>query len=158
MHPALIIIIEVLAAASLVVAYVVMRLVADHLRIRRFENACGCDSKEIRLIELLPANDDDDEDLRINLRTVSLTNPERPSYEALSCCWGPLSDEMNVIICEDESIILVGNNLLFALVRFQPSRLAYLQAKSWKARKTYTCPILACEVDAPNESVRDGRV
>jgi hypothetical protein len=45
----------------------------------------------IRLIELLPAQNEDD-DLYISLGAVSLLDPEIPSYEAISYCQGDPKD------------------------------------------------------------------
>ncbi|KAL5327044.1 hypothetical protein ACEPPN_004734 [Leptodophora sp. 'Broadleaf-Isolate-01'] len=100
-------------------------------------------SKTIRLLELLPAVDLD-APIRIRLRSVSLLDPNRPTYEALSYCWGDLADsgtvwrQIEVAALEDEDseepavsaldceavrekygLILIKQNLYGALLRLR---------------------------------------
>lgn len=71
------------------------------------------DLKTIRLIELLP---DDDQKLgipRLRLWTSSLLDSQQPSYEAVSYCWGDKTHPQP-LLCEN-SIIWATQNLFDAL-------------------------------------------
>jgi Heterokaryon incompatibility protein (HET) len=56
--------------------------------------------KVIRLLELLPAHDLN-APIRVRLRSVSLLDPSRPTYEALSYCWGDPADP-GMMWCQTE--------------------------------------------------------
>jgi hypothetical protein len=58
------------------------------------------ESKTVRLIELLSAQDED-EDINITLHVVSLLDPHRQPYEAVSYCWGDLTDPLPILCAED---------------------------------------------------------
>ncbi|CAO2648886.1 Nn.00g098350.m01.CDS01 [Neocucurbitaria sp. VM-36] len=71
------------------------------------------DRDEIRLLEILPG--DWDQDIECTLRVVSLA--DNPSYRALSYVWG--SAEPRIAICIDSHNVFVGPNLFFALRRLR---------------------------------------
>lgn len=102
-------------------------------------------SKAIRLLELLPAKDEEDE-IHIKLRTVPLVNRGKTPYEALSYCWGSPADP-NPVWCGDDSLLWVSDNLYLALCRLRlknRSRLLWADAicinqsdndeKSWQVQ------------------------
>jgi hypothetical protein len=77
-------------------------------------------SRKIRLIELLPSDDDDRSPKRhakIKLRTISLDDPNEQEYEAISYCWGDTADRYPVI-CEDRTLSITLN-LHYILRRLQ---------------------------------------
>ncbi|OCK74527.1 HET-domain-containing protein [Lepidopterella palustris CBS 459.81] len=83
----------------------------------KYEEICpNPELKVIRLIELHPA-ESEDESIQIYLRTVSLLDPERHRYEAISYCWGdPTVTEC--IRCGG-SVLWITTNLFTALRRFR---------------------------------------
>jgi hypothetical protein len=75
------------------------------------------DAKEIRLLELLPAEDEKDM-VRINLQSFALPDRENMSYEAISYCWGPAGD-WTLVLCGDRCLSGVPFNLFLALRRLR---------------------------------------
>ena len=87
-------------------------------------------SREIRLLEVLPRENQHVAEVRVIVRTVSLDDPARPQYEAISYCWGDPLDP-NPIFCTDNSIPWVTDSLYAALcnLRLQNrSRLVWADA------------------------------
>lgn len=109
--------------------YVLLRFRAEMRGIRSthpeyvYEPLAEPASKTIRLLELLPA-DDEEKAIRINIRSSSLADPSREHYEAISYCWGDPADP-NPIFCSD-SIIWVTDNLYSALRRLRQQSQARL--------------------------------
>jgi len=68
---------------------------------------------ETRLLHLEPGSDGDD--IRFSLHPVRLSN--KPSYEAISYCWGDAGENCEVY-CEDE-LLLVTSSLYTALRRLR---------------------------------------
>lgn len=70
--------------------------------------------KEIRLLRLLPAQNWQDE-VVINLKTVSFLDAELISFEALSYVWGSPHDPGTILVHETGAVIPATRNLLEAL-------------------------------------------
>ena len=100
--------------------------------------------KTIRLIELLPS-DDEEGDIRFNIRSSSLVDPTREHYDAISYCWGD-PRHLSPVFCAD-SVIWITDNLYNALYRLRQrsqARLLWIDAicinqsdvdeKSWQVQ------------------------
>ncbi|KAF2804442.1 uncharacterized protein BDZ99DRAFT_397927, partial [Mytilinidion resinicola] len=71
----------------------------------------------IRLLELLPAHDLN-APIRVRLKSVSLLDPSRPTYEALSYCWGDPADP-GMMWCQRKGWPNLDQNLWAALFRLR---------------------------------------
>lgn len=83
----------------------------------------GTESKEIRLLELLPGNYTDTIRCRITVASIEVDPNQGPRYDALSYVWGEESSARRLIIIDDchrgECKLMVTENLFFALRRLR---------------------------------------
>lgn len=80
------------------------------------------DQREIRVVEILPGKLDDS--IHVTLATTSLDNFDRAKYEALSYCWGDLTDTRPLVVQTPhagELKITVTSTLYDALQRLRPA-------------------------------------
>lgn len=77
--------------------------------------------REIRVVEIFPGGFDDP--IKVNLATTSLDSPDRAKYEALSYCWGDMTDTRPLVVQTPhagELTLTVTSTLHDALRRLRP--------------------------------------
>lgn len=77
------------------------------------------ETDEIRVLELLPYEENTDDPIQCHFTHVRLS--ERPLYEALSYTWGDQTDRFPILINGNGGTVDVGHNCLFALLSLRKS-------------------------------------